>query len=106
MDRNAGDIVGYFNMASSTFNSGRERSSNWYKLDANVQTFLETRARRLLFSDKHIKGVTVRNPAGEEGYLLAIAKVALSAGCHRSPALLPRRCVTPGSLIISVEANV
>lgn len=90
-DGNAGDVIGYFELASSTFNGAREWSSKRYVFGPNVQVFTNSLATKLDVRDNKVYGVIVRDHNLEVQTILATKEVICSAGCHGSSKLLLAR---------------
>ncbi|KAJ5203032.1 alcohol oxidase [Penicillium cf. viridicatum] len=105
-DGNAGEIMGYFEMASSTFNGEREWSSKRYLFGTNVQIFLHTEALRVLTCKGRAESVIVRNESLRETILRAQKEVIISSGCHGSPAILLKSGIGPREDLLEQRIQV
>lgn len=99
-DGNAGAVLGYFEMASSTLNGAREWSSKRYIFGKNVRLFVKSLALNILIEGEKAKGIVMRDQYGQEHELFATKEVILSAGCHGSAKLLMTRYDNRGVLVL------
>ncbi|KAH8821896.1 glucose dehydrogenase [Xylogone sp. PMI_703] len=94
-DGNGGDIIGYFELASSTWNGEREWSSKKYKFGSNVRVFTNTAANKLVIENGRAVGVVVQDGDSKESILSAKKEILLSAGCYGSPKVLINSGIGP-----------
>ena len=87
-DLNSGEVLGYGEICSSTFEGKRQWASQSYKLGPNVEVLTNAQVELLLFADERVSGVKITVSGSESCILEARKEVIVCAGAVGSAKLL------------------
>jgi choline dehydrogenase-like flavoprotein len=96
-DHNSGNVLGFAELAANTYDGKRYWSSNSYKVGANVTTWVQSIAEKIIFKDKRATAVQVSHSTDsktpERVTVSARKEILVTSGVQGSAKLLLLRYV-------------